>query len=177
MQRLVCSLSVGFVNQIVTNYFHSSNHSEVPSRVVLPASVRYRTRRTGPEDVAFHCSFPPSDCNRGTKVALCSLLVGRLEQERQSTTKADVQRPQAQRPRSAARHLHGGRHGGGGSRCRDARSGSLQGMARRCGLPVNGFLHLRCVSLSLNLDLSNSDFDSLEVFGSEFDIGSPGILL
>src|SRR6266404_9938110 len=27
---------------------------------------------------------------------------------------------------NAARHLHGGRKGGGGSRCRDARSGSLQ---------------------------------------------------
>jgi hypothetical protein len=42
-----------------------------------------------------------------------------------------AERPQAQRPRSAARHLHGGRQGGGGSRCRDARSGSLQRMVRR----------------------------------------------
>jgi len=45
-------------------------------------------------------------------------------------------RPQAQRPRSAARHLHGGWKGGGGSRCRDARSGSLQRMVRRCGYSV-----------------------------------------
>src|SRR5260221_10123661 len=42
-----------------------------------------------------------------------------------------AQRPKAQRPRSAARHLHGGRKGGCGSRCRDARSGSLQRMVGR----------------------------------------------
>ena len=33
----------------------------------------------------------------------------------------------------SARHLHGGWKGGGGSRCRDARSRSLQRMVRRCG--------------------------------------------
>jgi len=40
--------------------------------------------------------------------------------------KVSDQRPQRQR--SAARHLHGGRKGGGGSRCRDARNCSLQRM-------------------------------------------------
>src|SRR5947208_6029754 len=59
------------------------------------------------------------------------------------TTASSVQnermrsRPKAQRPWSAARHLHGERKGGGGSRCRDARSGSLERMVRRFWLMSN----------------------------------------